>query len=574
MKTTGLLSAFTCLALGIASLSCGEKTEEGTALFTSFTYQGRDAVYDENPLDGTDFYTPILQGFYPDPAITRKGEDYYMVTSTFSYFPGVPLFHSRDLVNWRQIGHVLDRPSQLDITDGVAMSSGIFAPAITYNPHDDTFYMITTAVNVPDGGNFYVTARDPAGDWSDPVRLPVVGGIDPSLFFDDDGRGYIVHNADPDGDPLYEGHRAVRVWEFDSASGKVTGGGHVIVNGGVNLAEKPIWIEAPHLYKRHGRYYLMCAEGGTSTWHSEVIFGSDSPLGPFTPAPNNPILTQRHLAPGTRGYEVTSAGHADIVSTPGGGHYGVFLAVRPYEGNKYNTGRETFILPVDWSGEFPVFEGGLEPLGMKLPLPDGVENLTGRDGYLPNGNFTFTEKFDTPELDQRWIMIRTPKEEFFSTGRGLALRPRPVSIKERRNPSFVGYRQQHTAFTAETTLRYSPAGEDDLAGIVCFQNDAFNFVLGVTLVDGRKCVVLEKTEQGESQILATAAISSPGAPVTLRIEGDGRDYSFGFSEGGNHIWLARDVDASILSTQVAGGFVGNVIGLYATTAKDLKYEQQ
>lgn len=574
MKKTGFISAGSCLLLGYALASCAVKADDGTALFTSFTYEGRDAVYEDNPLDVTDFYNPILQGFYPDPAITRKGEDYYMVTSTFSYFPGVPLFHSRDLVNWKQIGHVLDRPTQLNITDGVAMSSGIFASAITYNPHNNTFYMITTAVGVPGGGNFYVTAADPAGDWSDPVPLPEVGGIDPSFFFDDDGKGYIVHNAEPDGDPLYEGHRAVRVWEFDAGTGKVTGGGHVIINGGVNLVDKPIWIEVPHLYKRHGRYYLMCAEGGTSTWHSEVVFSSDSPLGPFTPAPANPILTQRHLTPGSRDYEVTSAGHADIVSTPAGDHYGVFLAVRPYEGNKYNTGRETFILPVDWSGEFPVFEGGLEPQTLKLPLPAGVENRTGRDGYLPNGNFTYTERFDSPQIDQRWIMIRTPQEDFYTTGRGLALRPRPVSIKERRNPSFVGYRQQHMTFTAETTLRYDPMGPDDLAGMVCFQNEAFNFVLGITLMDGRKCVVLEQTERGESQLLATAAINDTGAPVTLCIEGDGRDYSFGFSTGGETEWLARGVDASILSTQVAAGFVGNVIGLYATGAKDLKYEPQ
>jgi alpha-N-arabinofuranosidase len=565
LRTLFSLGLALCLSLGM--VSCDAVPEDGKAHFASFTYTGNDQIYNEVPLDGTNFYNPIIQGFYPDPAIVRKGNDYYLVVSSFAFYPGVPIFHSNDLVNWKQVGHVLDRPEQLPLGAGVGSSQGIFAPSIAYNPHNETFYMITTNTSDP-LGNFFVKTQDPAGDWSDPITLPEINGIDPSFFFDEDGKGYIVHNGVTDGPALYDGHRTVRVWEFDPATDKITGGGHVIINGGVNLAEQPSWIEAPHMYKRNGKYYLMCAEGGTSINHSEVIFESDKPLGPYTPAPNNPILTQRHLT-GPRGYEVTSAGHADIVSTPNDDHYGVFLAVRPYEGNKYNTGREVFILPVDWSGEFPVFVGGHDPIQPTLPLPAGVENKTGKDGFLPNGNWTYTDEFDAGELSQRWLMLRTPDSTFYAFQDGeLVLDKKAVSTKERKNPSLVGFRQQHITFSAQTDLQFVPENETDLAGMVCFQDDQYNYIFGLTLVNGERSLVLEKTFRGTSEIVASQPFNKDR--VTLKIEGDKANYSFAYStDGGKKFtYLAQNQDGSILSTDVAGGFIGNIICLYATSAKD------
>jgi alpha-N-arabinofuranosidase len=554
-----------CLVVGM--VSCTAIPDDGKARFASFTYTGDDQIYKDVPLDGKSFYNPVIQGFYPDPAIVRKGGDYYLVVSSFAFYPGVPIFHSTDLVNWRQVGHVLDRPEQLPLRAGVGSSQGIFAPSIAYNPHNDTFYMITTNTSDP-LGNFFVKTQDPAGDWSDPIKLPEINGIDPSFFFDEDGKGYIVHNGETDGPALYDGHRTVRVWEFDPATDKITGGGHVVINGGVNLAEKPVWIEAPHIYKRHGKYFLMCAEGGTSVNHSEVIFEASSPLGPYTPSPTNPILTQRHLR-AARDYEVTSAGHADIVSTPEDNHYGVFLAVRPYYGNLYNTGREVFILPVDWTSEFPAFIGGHDPIEPTLPLPAGVENKTGRDGYLPNGNWTHTDDFSGTELDQRWLMLRTPDSTFYSfEDEALVLDKKAVSAKERKNPSLVGFRQQHTTFSAQTEMRFTPTSEQDLAGMVCFQDDWFNYIFGVTLVDGVKSLVLEKTFLGIPEIVASQPLDKNW--VTLRIEGDGANYSFAYSTNGGRdfAYLAENQDGTILSTDVAGGFIGNIICLYATSAKD------
>ena len=258
------------LAAGLVLASCKPAVSPGVAIFESFRYEGRDAVYEAHPLPTKDaVYNPILPGWYSDPSFCSNGEgDYFLVTSTFSYFPGVPLFHSRDLVNWKQVGHVLDRPSQLTGLGRQHTSGGIYAPDIKYNPKNRTYYMITTNVGT---GNFLVKTQDPFGAWSEPILLPQVQGIDPSLFFDDDGTAYIVNNDDaPGGKPEYDGHRTIRIVEYDVENDCTIGERRIIVNKGVDPAAKPIWIEGPHLYKIDGKYFLMCAEGGTSDQHSEV----------------------------------------------------------------------------------------------------------------------------------------------------------------------------------------------------------------------------------------------------------------------------------------------------------------
>ena len=292
---------------------------------------------------------PIMPGFYPDPSILKVNTDYYLVNSTFSYFPGIPVFHSKDLQNWKQIGNVINRPSQMDFM-GEQVSRGLFAPAINY--HKGVYYV--TCTDIDNGGNFVVTAKNPAGPWSDPVMLPRARGIDPSLFFDTDDKAYIIYNSDaPDNKPLYSGHRTIRMFEFDFRNLKLIGEEIQLVNGGVDLTKKPVWIEGPHIYKRDGFYYLMAAEGGTSVNHTEVILRSKNVKGPYIPYEKNPILTQRHLDP-NRKNPITSAGHADLVEGPDGNTYAVFLAVRPYQADLYNTGRETFIAPVKWINGWPV----------------------------------------------------------------------------------------------------------------------------------------------------------------------------------------------------------------------------
>ena len=544
-------------------------------LFTNFVYEGNDKVYTDNPLKPGEFYNPILQGCYPDPSIARKGDDYYVVCSSFAMFPGVPIFHSKDLVNWKQIGHVLDRKSQLKVHDaGIAF--GIFAPAIKYNPYNDTFYMITTQF-AGDIGNMVVKTKDPFQGWSDPYKLKF-NGIDPSLFFDDDGKAYVVHNDAPDqGKELYNGHRVIKIWEYDLANDQVIAGtDKIIVDGGVDLAKKPIWIEAPHIYKKNGKYFLMCAEGGTGGWHSEVIFVSDNPKGPYVPAPGNPILTQRYLSK-ERENKVDWAGHADLVLGPDNKkYYGVFLAVRPNEKQRVNTGRETFILPVDWSGEFPVFENGLVPMVPKLKMPAGVTgNKTGKDGFFPNGNFTFKDDFSAEKLDYRWIGLRGPREDFISTSKnGLKIKPFETNIKEVKPTSTLFYRQMHKTFSFTATVDYKPSSEKDLAGIVALQSERFNYVFGVTKKGADYYILLERTagksrsRETESKIVASAKIDL-SKPVRLQVAANSDDYQFSYSTNGtDFVNLGGTVSGDILSTDVAGGFTGCLIGLYATSANN------
>lgn len=568
-----LLAFLSFVVIFAPSWSHGQQLQkpilENVPIFHSFTYEGDDQVYNDHPLQPDEFYTPILQGCYPDPSITRKGDDYYLVASSFAFFPGVPIFHSNDLVNWTQIGHVLDRPSQLKVQDA-GMSMGIYAPDILYNPHNDMFYMITTQF-AGGFGNIVVKTADPAKGWSDPIKL-AFSGIDPALFFDDDGKAYVVHNDAPDkGKELYNGHRVIKIWEYDLENDRVIPGtDKIIVDGGVDISQKPIWIEAPHIYKKNGRYYLMCAEGGTGDNHSEVIFSSDKPMGPYTPAPENPILSQRHL-PNDREGKVEWAGHADLVEGPDGKYYGVFLGIRPNEKNRVNTGRETFILPVDWSGEFPVFIGGMEPLQPKLKMPKGTKNKVGKNGFFPNGNFVFTDRFEDKQLDDRWIGVRGPREDFITLAKdGLRINPFPTTIDEVKPTSTLFYRQQHKNFTATTTLDYIPTAETDLAGIVCLQKETFHYLFGVTKKGTEYYLVLQRTEDGKATVIDSEKVDL-SKPIKLQVTAHGDDYRFNYAIGNDTFQnIGGTVSGDILSTNVAGGFTGALIGLYATRANNVQ----
>lgn len=572
---TVLLSVFVAL-FSFAGVNGKDKTKEKPAnnspVFSQVVYQGADQVYKNFPLNADEFYNPILQGCYPDPSITRKGDDYYLVCSSFAMFPGVPIFHSKDLVNWKQIGHVLDRTSQLKI-ENCGISAGIYAPQIIYNPNNDTFYMITTEFS-GGFGNIVVKTKDPLQGWSDPVKLDF-NGIDPSLFFDDNGKAYVVHNDAPDkGKALYNGHRVIKIWEYDVATDKIMPGTDlIIVDGGVDLSQKPIWIEAPHIYKKNDLYYLMCAEGGTGDWHSEVIFVSNNPKGPYKPAPGNPILTQRYFSK-DRINKIDWAGHADLVKGPDDKYYGVFLGIRPNQKDRVNIGRETFILPVDWTGTFPVFENGLIPLSPKQKMPKGVtENKTGKEGFFPNGNFTYTETFTSKNLDYRWIGLRGPRENFISfTKTGLQITPFATNIKEVKPTSTLFIRQQHNDFSFSTTIAYKPLSEKDLAGIVCLQSEKFNYVFGITKKADAYYLVLQRTEKGQSAIIASTVIDIKN-PVKLQVTAEGDNYSFSYSiNGTDFVNLGGSLSGDILSTNVAGGFTGNLIGLYATSVNDIQPE--
>lgn len=550
-------------------MACTVVTRPGAAPASSnprfdwFAYEGDDPVFHTVAATPSQYLNPILEGFYPDPSITRAGDDYYLVNSSFAYYPGIPIWHSRDLVHWTQLGHVLDRPSQLPL-DSLEISEGVFAPTIRY--HAGTFYVVNTLVG--GGGNFLVTATDPAGPWSDPVWLRDVDGIDPSIFFDDDGRAYIVNNGPPVGTPLYEGHRAIWIQEYDPASRTMIGPRSVIVNGGVDLATNPIWIEGPHLFRVDGKYLLICAEGGTGDQHAEVVFRSDSVRGPYVPYERNPILSQRQLDP-ARPFPITSTGHADMVQLPSGDWWAVFLGTRPYEDDSYNTGRETFLLPVRWVDGWPVITADSERVPYVHERP--ALPVQSPPSVPTSGNFAERDDFDSTALAPRWNTIRTPHERWYdlaATPGWLTLRARPAALDERAQPSFVGRRQQHAWATASTAMIYVPSESGDEAGLAAFQNDEYYFTLAVALDEGRTVVRLEehageRTDGGE--VLASRPVQlSTHAPLYLKIRARGARYDFYYAHQPNDWTLLKgDVDGRILSTKVAGGFVGTYLGMYA-----------
>lgn len=568
ISTMGKTLALSLLLLGASAADASaQKKAAPAATFTNWTYTGEDDIYNANPLKQNEFYSPILQGCYPDPAICRKGDDYYLVNSSFAMFPGVPIFHSTDLVNWEQIGHVLDRPSQLN-PDDCGISAGIYAPAIHYNKYNDTFYMVTTEFCKPIGRNLVVKTKDPRQGWSEPIDLKF-GGIDPSMFFDDNGKAYMVHNDEPRVNLYGPNHRCIKLWEYDLEKDCIIPGtDSVIVNGGTDLEKKPVWIEGPHIYKKNGKYYLMCAEGGTGDWHSEVIFVADNVYGPYEPWNNNPILTQRHFL-NMPGKLADWAGHADLVEGKDGKYYGVFLGIRPNSEGNVNTGRETFILPVDWSGKWPVFENGLVPLQIKQKMPKGVENKTGKDGFMPNGNFTFSEDFKKADFDYRWIAMRGPKENFAKIGKkgGLEMTALDAKVSEVKPISALFQRQQHIKFSANSTLTYNIKTAQK-AGIVCYQSEFCNYVLAVQTEGKEQVLVLEKTvrpqnaREFKTEIVAKQSLGKLTAPITLKVSSDGLKYQFSYSVNGAEMQnIGAPLEAKVLSTNYAGGFTGALVGM-------------
>lgn len=522
------------------------------ASFDWFDYRGDDHL--PKPAAGQ-YSNPILQGFYPDPSIVRVGRDYYLVNSTFIWFPGIPVFHSRDLVNWTQIGNAIDRSSQLNFAK-LNTWQGVYAPDITF--HAGTFYIINTCV--PCGGNFVITAKNPAGPWSEPTWLPI-DGIDTSLFFDEDGSAWIINNGPPEEKPRYEGHRAIWLQQFDTKQMKLIGPRKVLIDSGVHPEENPIWIEGPHIFRKDGAYYLIAAEGGTAEGHSEVVFRSDKVTGPYVPFADNPILTQRDL----KGSPITSTGHASFVKTPSGDWWSVFLGVRPYDDQNFNTGRETFLMPVRWEQGWP----RITDHGARVPWVARRPNLpAGPRAPVPtSGSFTIRDEFNGSKLPPYWMMMRNPVGKWWRlAGGALHLDARGTALGDMGNPSLWARRQQHLNATVTTRVRFNPPSDAAEAGLAAMQNDEYFYYLAVGRDHGKRVVRLRRRAGGPDAMAGAILASSPipHGPIELRINARGAAYDFGWSADGKS-WhsLARNADGTLLSTKKSGGFVGAVFALYA-----------
>jgi xylan 1,4-beta-xylosidase len=480
------------------------------------------------------FQNPILSGCYPDPSLCGVGSDYYIVNSTFEYFPGVPIFHSKDLVNWRQIGHVLTTPSQLPL-ERCRASGGIYAP--TNRHHDGTFYMVTT--NTSGMGNFYVTATDPAGPWSEPVRLDREG-IDPSLFFDDDGKAYYTRHVGG-------GDGYVGTQEFDPKSGKLVGEMKNIWGG-----TGGVWAEGPHLYKIDGKYYLMIAEGGTSFNHKVTIARSDSPWGPFESCPNNPILT--HAGEPER--PIQALGHADLVETTKG-WWAICLGIRPQGGPFHHIGRETFLAPVAWNDGWPMMgiDRRLEP-EMAAPALEPH----------PWPAEPEREDFTADKLAFAWNFLRNPRAADWSlTERPgfLRLNGSAVTLSQADSPAFVGRRQTGLGCRADVRLEFDPQRDGDEAGLVLRGNDRHHVDVAVGRREGKRVVYLRKVVNGNAADPADYHAVAEG-PLTLSVEAKPLEYRLFCEDSSGKTFELGVVPTKDLSTERVGGFTGVYFGMYAT----------
>jgi xylan 1,4-beta-xylosidase len=547
-------------ALALAACIAVLPAWAGEVVFTEVRYAGDDGGPAVAP---TQYRNPVVAGFYPDPSAIRVGDDFYLVTSTFGYFPGLPIFHSRDLVSWRQIGNAIDRADQLDYGND-ELTRGLFAPTISY--HDGTFYIANTCFYC-DGGNFIITAKDPAGPWSDPVWLGFEG-IDPSLFFDDDGSAWMLNNGMPQAKLRYEGHRAIWMQQFDIATKKMIGPRTVLVDGGVDPAAKPEHVEGPHLFKREGWYYLTAAEGGTGEQHAQMVWRSRKVTGPYEPWSGNPSLTQRDLDP-KRPDPVTSTGHAQFVDLEDGSWWAVFLATRPYRGNQYNLGRETFLLPVTWRDGWPE----ILPRGERVPMVLERPVLPRSPQPIPtSGPIEWSERFASEKLPPQWMTIHPPKQAWFDTGGdGLKLTPSPTPLGGHGSggqPAYLAHRLQHHRATLSATLAPYQPEPGALAGLAVFQSEGYHYIVGVEGdTDGAAVALYRRAGKdgaATGERIARIALPSSQQPVSLRFQLDGPrlDVSYALQPGE---WkpVASDLDASILSTDTAGGFIGATFGPYA-----------
>ena len=490
------------------------------------------------------YRNPILPGFHPDPSICRVDRDYYLVTSTFEYFPGVPVFHSRDLVHWQHIGHCLERDSQLPL-QGAKSSAGIWAPSIRF--HDGVFYMVTT--NMSHGGNFYVTATDPAGPWSEPVWLDDPGpfgggGIDPSLFFDDDGKVYYTRESL---EPL-----GIAQAELDVASGRLLEKPRLIWSG----TGGP-WPEGPHLYKIDGTYYLMAAEGGCWLGHRETIARAASPWGPFEDCPRNPILTHRHLC-GIEMPSIQGVGHGDLVQAHDGSWWFVCLGNRPL-GSWHLLGRETFLAPVTWDEE-----------GWPIVGNDGTveEEFAGPDlaAWEPAAE-PLRDDFDDAEFRLCWNFRGNPDRDTFSlTARPgfLRLLGSARTLDDALSNTFVGRRQQHFDFRAVTQVEFEPLTDNEEAGLTVLANETHHYDIGVRRDGESRCVFVRRRIGDLNVVVAREQVAASGQ-LLLRTGGSAEAYTFAYATAADSEFRElATAQTRYLCQEVSGGFTGAYIGLYAT----------
>jgi len=540
------------------------------------------------------FINPIIPGGYPDPSICRVGEDFYIVNSSFEYFPGLPIHHSTDLVNWELIGNGLHRPSQasgaVNLVD-VQENGGIHAPTIRYNK--GTFYIVTTNMysqidrakpnNTKSNTNFIITAKNPAGPWSEPHVIEGAGGIDPDLFFDDNGKVYFVGTHNP-GDMYSNGIGAIWIQELNLENWKLVGDRHSLWEGACDKSH----TEGPHIYKEHGKYYLLVAEGGTSFHHAVMIAASDDIFGPYETGLRNPILTSRHLS--MKNW-VHSTGHADLVKLEDGRWFMVSLGKRNDRDGHSNMGRETHLMPVIWENQIvrwqQVSKTKWEPVRYLFPVVAPETGKVERINPLPFAdkhqfyNDTFNDNFDAKLLAPDWVFRRVPQPNTFSlkANKGhLRLYLKPEAFQPRKRYSAMGITQKESEFEWEAKMKFKPKKNLEEAGISVYQKD-INFVNLTVQKIGRehfvKVTVKEKNNQvtamtdsakipnTEVKAFKSKALPNYAGEILLKIASKNGKYLYFFSVNGGASYekLAETPDNIVLGMM----YTGANVGIYATS---------
>ncbi|MBJ2176503.1 glycoside hydrolase family 43 protein [Aureibaculum sp. A20] len=487
------------------------------------------------------FDNPILPGYHPDPSICRVGDDYYLVNSTFVWFPGIPVYHSKDLVNWELIGHAINRPEQMDFT-GLPDKLGVFAPTIRF--HDGLFYIINTCVGC--GMNFYVTATNPAGPWSDPNWLPEAPGIDPSLMWDDDGKCYYTGMTGVE-DKQWPDQSVIFNQELDLNQKKLVGERHELTFGHANNAS---YSEGPHLYHINGKYLLMLSEGGTGLFHALTVHHSDSINGPYIADYINPVLTHRNLG---LDYPLHAIGHGDLVQTQHGEWWSVMLGKRNID-RITTLSRETFLAKVEFEGQTPIFNPGYGKVLMEQKRPDLP--------WTPVKKDPINDQFEGDSLALKWYTIRTPKESFYTLKDGLLkLKLRKEVMDSLVNSSILVQRIEHHKFEAATKMSFKTSKANEQAGITIYRTNENHF----TLLKDKTSLVLLKTFMGKKTEIARIPYKSK--EVYLKVKANDLEVQFSYGASMESLQPIGEKQSLIVIADGQGNamFNGPGVGVYATS---------
>ena len=522
------------------------------------------------------FINPIINGGYPDPSIVRVENDFYIVNSSFEYFPALPIHHSKDLVNWELIGYGIDRPSQgtgkVNLYD-VQQQGGIHAPSIRY--HDGLFYIVTTNVYSPvdkskptEMVNFILTAKNPAGPWSDPYVIEGAPGIDPDIFFDDNGKVWFVGTHDT-GNPNKNGIGEIWIQELDLNNWKLKGQRHSIWRGACGGC----CVEGPHIYKQYGRYYLMVAEGGTSYNHAVMIASSKNIKGPYDSNPKNPILTSRHLS---NNNWVHSTGHADLVQLKDNRWYMVSLGIRNEMDSTSNMGRETHLMPVVWEEAWDnwveVEKGRWEPVIIKWPVVAPNTGKVERNTSIPflekkqNINYSFYDDFTSSKLDLQWNFRRVPREntyELNSKNKTLKLNLSPESFELRSQYNLMGFRQKETEFEYSSSMNFKPKKNFSEAGLSIFSQDDNYINFTVKKHNNKTLLNLSVKPRDQKLDIIKSIPLKYNENIILKIVSKDNKYIYYYSlDDGNSFDVFTETGANLV---LCKGYIGTNLGLYASS---------